>query len=282
MLRELTAGINRVAVVTIAALVVAYTYTHMKRENWHGSGVQIFQDLTTATPRSAGHRCNSGQRNFSQHSLFSKSQQGEDAFLWNFFGDLCEGSYIELGALDGVTYSNSHVFSKALNWSGILIEASPSNAAKLARNRPNDICVNAAVCQTTGVVHYLEGGAVGGVWEFMADGFRNRWHEGKSILDSTEVPCAPLSEIVRQHTKREFFDFLSLDVEGGEYSVIQTINSLEFGMILVEADGHDARKNSMVQTFLLRKGYVQILASLGNNQVYIHPHFHDIYSILLE
>ena len=203
--------------------------------------------------QSSGRKCSLGRRNFSEHRHFSKSQQGEDAFLWNYFGDLCDGSYIELGALDGVTYSNSHIFSKALGWSGILVEASPVNAAKLIKNRPNDICVNAAVCKMTGVVHYVEGGAVGGIWEFMAESFRNHWHKGKTILDTSEVPCAPLSDIVRNQTRQEFFDFLSLDVEGGEFSVIQTIKSLEFGIIVVEADGHDARKDSMVHTFLSRK-----------------------------
>lgn len=118
------------------------------------------------SPRSLAHKCDHGDRNFTLHKSVSRSQQGEDAFLWSYFGDICGGSYIELGALDGITYSNSHAFSKALDWSGVLIEASPNNAAKLTQNRPNDICVNAAVCQRSGIVHYVEGGAVGGIWEF--------------------------------------------------------------------------------------------------------------------
>lgn len=232
--------------------------------------------------QTSGRRCSSGQRNFSEHQHLSKSQFGEDAFLWKYFGDICDGSYIELGALDGVTYSNSHIFSKALGWSGVLIEASPINAAKLIQNRPNDICVNAAVCKMTGTVHYVEGDAVGGIWEFMADSFRSTWHKGKSIVDTSEVPCMPLSEIVRNHTEQEFFDFLSLDVEGGEFSVIQTIRSLEFGMIIVEADGHDVRKNSMVETFLSRKGYIRIHETLGINQIYINPRFDEIYSSIVQ
>ena len=50
-----------------------------------------------------------------------KSQSEEDKKLMQWFGNLCEGSYIEMCALDGIQYSNSHVFNKALQWKGVLI-----------------------------------------------------------------------------------------------------------------------------------------------------------------
>jgi FkbM family methyltransferase len=239
---------------------------------------------------SQGRKCSSGlnalgRRNFSEHRHFSKSRQGEDAYLWNYFGDICDGSYIELGALDGVKYSNSHAFNKALNWSGILIEASPINAVQLKRNRPNDITVHAAVCEHKAIVHYVEdterGGAVGGIWEFMAETFKRQWHKDKSIADTTEIPCAPLAEIVEQHTKQTFFDFLSLDVEGGEYSVIQTLGPLQFGMVIVEADRHDPRKNSLVELYLIKKGYILTNTMVAGNQVYINAKFDEIYNDII-
>jgi len=41
-----------------------------------------------------------------------RSQSKEDELLLVFFNGLCNGSYIEMGALDGVTFSNSWVFNK--------------------------------------------------------------------------------------------------------------------------------------------------------------------------
>lgn len=55
-----------------------------------------------------------------------RSQQGEDKFLLkNYFKNVCdcEGTYIEMGALDGISFSNSWVFNKVMNWKGLLIEA---------------------------------------------------------------------------------------------------------------------------------------------------------------
>eukprot|EP00889_Picochlorum_renovo_P005493 jgi/Picre1/32523/NNA_007869.t1 len=176
----------------------------------NGANEGVLQKALSVIERSSVRKCNAGQRNFSEYRRFSKSQQGEDVFLWNYFGDMCGGSYIELGAIDGVVLSNSFIFNKALGWSGILVEASPVNAANLMNNRPDDICVNAAVCNITGVVHYVEGGAVGGIWEFMADSFRSKWHQGKNLSDMSEIPCAPLSEIVRNQTKKKILRFSQL------------------------------------------------------------------------
>ncbi len=78
---------------------------------------------------------------------FKKSQFGEDEKLLGYFNGLCGGSYIEMGALDGLQFSNSHVFNKALDWKGLLVELSPSNYEKLVNNRRNEIAVvHAAVC----------------------------------------------------------------------------------------------------------------------------------------
>jgi hypothetical protein len=48
-----------------------------------------------------------------------------------FRTNLCNGSYLELGAHDGSKYSNTYVFHKALHWNGILIELTPSKYQKL-------------------------------------------------------------------------------------------------------------------------------------------------------
>jgi hypothetical protein len=52
-----------------------------------------------------------------------QSQDAEDKTLLNWFNGLCGGTYIEMGGLDGITYSNSYVFNKSpLNWTGVLVE----------------------------------------------------------------------------------------------------------------------------------------------------------------
>ena len=67
------------------------------------------------------------------------SQCQEDIFLnENIFKNKKNGTYIELGALDGVLYSNTKFFEDSLNWKGILIEPHPEKFKLLQINRPNN------------------------------------------------------------------------------------------------------------------------------------------------
>lgn len=217
------------------------------------------------------------------------SQFGEDRALMGWFNGLCNGTYIEMGALDGVRFSNSFAFNKHLGWKGVLVEPFPFNYKKLAENRPNELAlVNAGVCKEKTTLHYFEGsnyvGATGAIWEFSSKSFRDKYWQGKSLeKDAVELTCVPLKDILRKHAKQTtFFDFLSLDVEGAELEVLQSIDYFEvgFGVILVEGDSNNRLKNIAVFTFLEGQGYRVLNVKEDSRAVnwwFFHEHFQDIY-----
>lgn len=64
----------------------------------------------------------------------------------NLFGTLCNGTYAELGVVDGISASNTLLFYTQLNWSDILIEPTISGYHNTLKNRQRDFVVNAVVC----------------------------------------------------------------------------------------------------------------------------------------
>ena len=78
------------------------------------------------------------------------SQCQEDEYLnLKYFQNKQNGIYIELGALDGVLYSNTKFFEDTLHWKGILIEPHPNKFELLQQNRPNNFLFNDLVsCNT--------------------------------------------------------------------------------------------------------------------------------------
>lgn len=54
--------------------------------------------------------------------------------------------FLELGALNGELFSNTYALEHVLGWSGILIEPGTENFRQLLKNRPDDILINAAIC----------------------------------------------------------------------------------------------------------------------------------------
>ena len=71
----------------------------------------------------------------------SRSQDQEDIAVFKqcFDDDALDyrGVFVEMGALDGLTYSNSFAYESALNWTGVLIEANPEACPLVWRNRPH-------------------------------------------------------------------------------------------------------------------------------------------------
>lgn len=217
--------------------------------------------------------------------MFSKQKEDETLLQW--FNGLCNGTYIEMGALDGIRSSNTHVFNKAFGWKGVLIELSPKNYRNLVKNRPNEIAtVNAAVCASQQTVHWYQSpsNALSGVWEFTTESYRTKWWKNATFEDdAVAIECVPLNDILKQHApSHSFFDIFSLDVEGAEFQVLKRLdfNSVSFGMIVVENDDTNHRKNMAVNTLLSFNGY-NLVDRLGNNDIFVNNQFGNIYGDLV-
>ena len=178
-------------------------------------------------------------------------------------------TFVELGALDGKTFSNTLVLERCFGWHGLLIEGSPQNFEKLKRNRPSptNVLRNLAICPWGGepYVNFSSiGSAVSGDDSAMSDSFRAKWqaHQGNRFV---RVPCQPLEQVLRE-AGMPSVAFLSLDVEGAEYKVISTVNPAAFQVILVELDGHDMKKDHEVHRAITRAGLMQPFKSMGKGR----------------
>jgi FkbM family methyltransferase len=217
---------------------------------------------------------------------FFKSQDGEDEMLLKWFNGLCNGTYVEMGALDGVTFSNSYVFNRLLGWKGLLVELSPDNYKQLIMNRTEELSViNAGVCEEEATMHFMEGKytSVGGIWEFSTQAFRNEWWWGKTINDTIEVTCKPLHDIFRENvTDINFFDFFSLDIEGAELNALKSVDFsvVGFGIIFVEISQDFERKNLALRQFMSDKGY-NFLMEYGRSYWFVNEDFFNIYQDVL-
>ena len=175
-------------------------------------------------------------------------------------------TFVELGALDGRTFSNTYVLEHCFGWHGLLIEGSPQNFEKLKRNRPSptNILRNLAICPWGGpkYVNFSSiGSAVSGDDSAMSDSFRAKWqsHQGKQFV---RVPCQPLEQVMRE-AGMPSVSFMSLDVEGAEHKVISTVNPAAFQVIIVELDGHDMKKDYAVHQAMTHAGLMQPFKSMA-------------------
>jgi len=67
--------------------------------------------------------------------MFSTAQLCQDLFVSYFTEEKKNGFFVEFGATDGITLSNTYIFEKYCNWTGILAEPLPIWHNDLIKNR---------------------------------------------------------------------------------------------------------------------------------------------------
>jgi len=183
------------------------------------------------------------------------SQGREDLTLTHrYFCGKRRGTFVEIGALDGIWGTNTKFLEDAMGWRGALIEGNPANSVKLVKNRPRNKIFEMAVCQEgVGTLSFLgDAGGVGGAINTMAKSHQNQWNRAAKMHT---VPCKPLGSILREARMRHV-DLFSLDVEGAELAVLETMDwEIPVCIWVVELDGQNAAKDEKVRQLLLKKGY---------------------------
>jgi len=132
------------------------------------------------------------------------SQQGEDGLLAFILSKIPDktGWCVEFGAWDGKSESNTYYFISHLGYHGVMIEADPLKYNLLCENLKNydTICVNAFVRP-----------------------------EGENKLDN----ILSLTPIPKQ------FDLLSIDVDGDDYHIWQSLNNYQPKIVIIEINLRD-------------------------------------------
>jgi FkbM family methyltransferase len=81
------------------------------------------------------------------------SQLGQDKFVDDFFNQQENLVFLDIGAHDGITLSNTYFLEKERNWKGICVEPQPKEFLKLTENR-TCVCVNVAVSDFEGETEF--------------------------------------------------------------------------------------------------------------------------------
>jgi len=151
------------------------------------------------------------------------SQWGEQELITKFFGGFI-GRFLDLGASDGVTGSNTRGLFD-LGWSGVCVEASPFAFQKLIENyRGADRveCVCAAVMGSCGITSIDDSDDQTATCATHPDQSIVKRHYG--------IGCATPGQI---SVRYGVFDFVSFDLEGVDLGVIQASDYLLRGARLV-------------------------------------------------
>jgi len=150
--------------------------------------------------------------------ITSYAQNFEDVMLARAFPGAA-GFYVDVGANDpDIDNVSRHFYERG--WSGINIEPLSANSAELRRKRPRDINLEIAVGEEEGTITFYEIGKWHGYSTTDAALAAQHRQDGLKVVEHT-VPVRKLSAILDEHAAGRAIDFLKIDVEGTELSVLR-------------------------------------------------------------
>lgn len=154
------------------------------------------------------------------------SQWGEQAIILDFFKGKVDGTFVDLGAFDGRTGSNTRALAE-LGWAGVLVEASPFAFVELVKEMapfPKVQLVNATIMPFNGLTPFFE-------TRSQVSTAETAHKVGEWLKHCFQV--AAVTPLTLLGVFGGYFDFVSVDVEGVDLDVIRVLGPLLAGTSLL-------------------------------------------------
>jgi len=211
------------------------------------------------------------------------AQEGEDILIYDFFKNDKPGFFVEAGAYDGVTFSNTYLL-ESLGWRGLLVETHPEMAGKCKANRTNSVVVHAALgpAGCSGEVEFTcADDPVGGAALSFLEADKShieRCLREECMLRKVRVPIRTLDSLLESLSQR--VQPHSLDVEGFELEVLKGFDLDRFKPKLIIIELHGDERDERVAAHLAEQGYFAV-AEKGCNRFYVPAHLRVSFATLL-
>jgi FkbM family methyltransferase len=191
----------------------------------------------------------------------SFAQMGEDLIILSLFETMgiAKPTYLDVGAFNPYRYSNTALLY--LRGSrGINVEPNPQLIAAFQQVRPRDINLNLGIADNKGELDYYML-SVAALNTFSRESAESLVRDGYSIVAIEKIPVWTLTDVVESYCAGRFPDFLSIDIEGLELPIFNTIDYDKSSPLVICAEtlafspSRKVIKNHELIGFLEGKGY---------------------------
>lgn len=197
----------------------------------------------------------------------SKSQVRQDLFVISELNFKRNGYFVEVGASDGLTGSNTFLMEKYYGWKGILVEPAHSFQTVLNQNRRSKI-EYAAIWSESGIeLSFLDLGRYSGLSTLEI--FDNKGIHSKtrraSDAEKYSVRTLSLNDLLTKHNAPQWIDYISVDTEGSEFDILCNFDFERFrvGIFTIEHNYDDVHRNKILNLMNLM-GYKRVYEQISH------------------
>lgn len=179
--------------------------------------------------------------------------------------------FVDLGAHNGVMFSNTLYLEQKLGWTGLAMEPIPEIFSQLKRNRHCTV-LNACVGPRTGKARFQVISGYSETLSGLIDEYDRRHAErverelrvyGGERYE-IEVHCYRLNELLDKHGIKRI-DYLSIDIEGAEFSVLNSFDFADCSIAVIGVENN--YKDYRIPRLLIERGFQ--LHSIVGDEFYV-------------
>lgn len=194
----------------------------------------------------------------------SESQNYQDVWaLWS--NDFMKyGYFVEFGATDGVTGSNTLLLEREYDWIGIVAEPNPVWHQNLINNRN---CITETRCvytETGSTIEFLaaDDPALSTIKGFGDD---DQFKQARSTAKTISVETITLYDMLEYYRAPDQIDYLSIDTEGTELEILQKFfdqnDKYKIKCVTVEHNFTPAREK--IFDMMTKNGYERVFPEIS-------------------
>lgn len=183
----------------------------------------------------------------------SPSQLKQDLFVLAKTNFKQGGYFVEFGAADGYTFSNTWLLEKEFNWNGILAEPAKCFHDKIKKNRSCNIELDCVWIDSNQTVLFREFNELSTIDVFTESDFHAPARRDK---ETYEVKTISIMDLLSKYQAPRDIDYLSIDTEGSELDILKSLDYDKYKINIITCEHNHTDARNKIRDFLYSKGYI--------------------------
>ena len=192
----------------------------------------------------------------------SGADQHQDLWVLHETDRKAGGFFVEFGAMDGVSGSNTLLLEREFGWRGILAEPNPIWHAELERGRTARIdhrCVFKASGDRVAFAATKHRGLATIADYVAADGHA----QSRAEHEVLQIETVSLNDLLASHDAPRTIDYVSIDTEGSEFAILEAFDFSRWDVRLFSIEHNLTAREKDIDRLMQSRGYEKRFPGYG-------------------
>ena len=184
----------------------------------------------------------------------SQSQYAQELFVISELKFKRDGFFVEIGATNGISFSNTYMLENEFNWGGILAEPAKCWHEDLSKNRRCYIEKN-CLFSASGLEIYFNETPARMLSTIDSYSDSDIWKQARKDGKRYKVNTISMNDLLAKYNAPKVIDYLSIDTEGSEYEILSALDFSKYAFRVITCEHNNTQNREKILRLLEKNGY---------------------------